>query len=173
MSKARAAGLAITGIFGALSVAALPLAEDEGLILTTYRDPVSIQTVCLGVTGKNAKPGVTYTTEECVAMSSRAMLDHALAIRPCLSEAAMAREKTYGAFIRFAYNAGSAGFCNSNASRKARAGDLAGACRALQLSDAGNPVWVWATKPDGTKVRLPGLVLRRGAERKMCEEGLS
>lgn len=173
MSKARLAGASIGALFAALAVAAPDLIEDEGWVLRTYPDPVSISTACAGVTGKNIKPGVTYTFEECVALTSRAMLDHGLAIRPCLSDDAMGRPRTYGAFIRFAYNSGSAGFCQSNASRKARAGDLKGACRALQQADDGRPVWVWATKPDGTKVQLPGLVRRRAAERAMCERGLT
>lgn len=172
MSKAKAAGVALTGIFSALAIASAPLVDDEGWLLTVYPDPVAIATACAGVTGKNVKPGVTYTFNECVGLTSRAMLDHALAIRPCLTDDAMGRPKTYGAFIRFTYNVGVAGFCQSNAARKVQAGDLKGACRALQLADDGRPVWVWATKPDGTKVKLPGLERRRGSERKMCEEGL-
>ncbi|PZQ62643.1 MAG: glycosyl hydrolase [Phenylobacterium zucineum] len=173
MSKAKVAGASIAALFAALAVAAPGLVEDEGWVLKTYPDPVSIVTACGGVTGKNIKAGVTYTFEECVSLTSRAMLEHGLAIRPCLSGAAMERPQTYGAFIRFAYNTGAPGFCKSSASRRALAGDLAGACRALQQADDGRPIWVWATKPDGTKVQLPGLVRRRAAERAMCERGLA
>lgn len=172
-SKVAVAGASIAGIFAALAVIAPPLVEDEGWVEKAYPDPVAISTACGGVTGKSIKPGVTYDFETCVALTSRAMLDHALAIRPCLSADAMGRPYTYGAFIRFAYNAGDQGFCKSGASRKARAGDLKGACRALQLADDGRPIWVWATKPDGTKVQLPGLVRRRESERAMCERGLT
>jgi len=167
-----AAGASIAGLFAALSLAAPGLVEDEGWILNAYADPVSITTACAGVTGKNVKPGVTYTQEECVALSSRAMLDHAIAIRRCIP-ADNLPTPIYASFIRFAYNAGSDGFCKTNAARKASAGDLAGACRAIQLADDGRPVWVWATKPDGTRVQLPGLVRRRGAERKLCDEGVA
>lgn len=169
MSKAKAAA-ALVGLFGALAVASAPLVEDEGWLLKVYPDPVSVATGCAGVTGKNIKVGVTYDFDTCVALTSRAMLEHAIAIRPCLPETVPTA--SYGAFIRFAYNVGADGFCKSNASRKARAGDIKGACRALQYADDGRPVWVWATNPDGTKVQLPGLVRRRASERAMCERGL-
>jgi lysozyme len=107
------------------------------------------------------QPGVLgkrYTEEQCVQLLAQDAVKHGLEIAPCLP--AELPQDTRAAFISFAFNIGSARFCSSGVSSKARAGDLAGACADLSK-------WVFAGK-----VKLPGLVTRRAAERALCEKGL-
>ena len=68
---------------------------------------------------------------------------------------------TRAALGSFVYNVGAGNFQSSTLLRKAKAGDLVGACNEL-------PRWVYAK---GQK--LNGLVRRREAERQLCLEGLS
>ena len=65
------------------------------------------------------------------------------------------------AFLSFAFNVGNGAFCSSTLVRKANAGDMPGACAELSR-------WAYA----GGK-QLQGLVNRRAAERKLCEQGLT
>ena len=65
------------------------------------------------------------------------------------------------AFLSFAFNVGNGAFCGSTLTRKANAGDMPGACAELSR-------WTYA----GGK-QMPGLVIRRAAERQLCERGLS
>ncbi len=69
-------------------------------------------------------------------------------------------EETRAAFISFVYNAGAGNFALSTMLKKVNAGDIAGGCRQLTR-------WVYA----GGK-KLPGLVLRREAERDLCLSGI-
>src|SRR3546814_11649593 len=71
---------------------------------------------------------------------------------------------SYTAFLSAAYNIGDAAFCGSSMGRRARAGDLRGACDALTL-------WDRATVA-GVRVTLPGLTRRRAEERALCLTGV-
>lgn len=157
-TSAQKAGLGIAGVFAACALAAPALVSNEGWRLKTYTDPVRINTVCAGVTGPNVIASKTYSELDCQALTAEAALKIANAIRPCEPEGLSV--ETQAAFIRFSYNAGPHAFCSSSISRKARSGDLAGAC-------AGLSAWVFA---GGRK--LPGLVTRRAEERAQCERGL-
>ncbi len=147
----------IGALLSACIVAAPGVIESEGWRLTTYADPVGIQTACAGVT-RGVQAGRTYTQAECERMTVQALLDHATAIRPCLPETLPT--ETRAAFVSFAYNVGPSRFCNSSVSRLAREGRLVEACDFLNR-------YVYA----GTK-KLPGLVKRREAERALCLRGL-
>ena len=157
------AGASIAALFAALSIAAPGLVRDEGWVTVTYNDPAkgaSLPTVCAGVTGAKygVQAGKSYSQAECEAMTARAMLDHAIAIQSCVP--GNLPTKTHAAFIRFTYNVGAGAACSSTMMRKARAGDLRGACAEI-------PKWVYA----GGKI-WPGLVKRRTYERALCDEGL-
>lgn len=161
--KAGAAGASLAALFAALSLAAPGLVHDEGWVTVTYDDPAhgaALPTACAGVTGAKygVQAGRRYSRAECEAMTARAMLDHALAIQQCTPAGLPA--KTHAAFIRFTYNVGAPRTCASTMMKKARAGDLGGACAEI-------PKWVYA----GGKV-WPGLKRRRTLERAMCDEGL-
>lgn len=157
MSKAKAIG-GVAGVLIAAAAAVPLIAEFEGWESVGYRDPVGISTSCVGHTGSDAIVGRRYTDQECAAQLAEDAVKHGVEIGPCLpAELPM---ETRAAFTSFAFNVGSGAFCRSTLSRKARAGDLAGACAELSK-------WTFA----GGK-QLPGLVRRRKAERALCEKGL-
>lgn len=144
-------------ILAACAVAAPVVISREGWVTTTYADPVKIQTACAGVT-KGVKPGVTYTDAQCQQMTAQALVEHGVGIAQCLPE--KLPTDTRAAFTSLAYNLGVAKFCASSVALKAKAGDLAGACKAIGLY----------TYAGGVKLR--GLVDRRAEEMALCEKGL-
>jgi len=157
-SPATLAKAGIASLFAAVVLVTPSVIDHEGWRTKTYADPVGIPTVGAGVTGKGVVPGRTYSQQEAEDMTARALLEHAIAIRPCLPEDLP--QETRAAFVSFAYNIGSTKFCASTLARKAKAGDLRGACDELTR-------WVYA---GGRK--LPGLVKRRADERALCLRGL-
>ena len=152
----------LTGLVGfaaaALLYALVP--AHEGEVLSTYKDPVGILTVCYGDTDPAmAIPGVTYTREECRQSLERQLYAHAepvLACTPVLD----GHPEQLAAAVSLAYNIGSSNYCKSTVARRFNAGDWAGACAAFGM---------W-TKAKG-KV-LPGLVRRRADEAALCEKNL-
>lgn len=159
MSNARKAVAGVGAILAAAALALPMIGEFEGTEKTGYRDPVGIATSCTGHTGPDAVVGRVYSDDECARQLAEDAVKHGLDIAPCLPADTPA--PTRGAFISFGFNIGSAAFCRSGVSRKALAGDLAGACAELSR-------WTYA----GGR-QLPGLVRRRAAERAMCERGLT
>lgn len=146
-------------IAAACAIAAPLTLASEGMVRTTYRDPVGILTACAGHTGAGVIVGKTYTDAQCQAFLQADLASHGQAIAACLKVPIPL--KTRAAFTDFALNAGSGAFCNSTMARKVNAGDVAGGC-------AGLAAWIYA----GGRV-FPGLVTRRAAERKLCEAGLA
>lgn len=148
----------VTAGAGAIAIAAAIIAPWEGVELRAYRDIVGVPTICYGET-RGVDMGDVATLEECSTMLAVAVREFATAIAPCLPKTLP--DKTRAAFISVAYNIGSGAFCKSSMSRRAKAGDLKGACEALLM---------W-NKAGGRVVK--GLVNRRNAERKLCLEGLA
>jgi lysozyme len=130
----------------------------EGRELQAYRDIVGIWTICDGDT-ENVRPGQVATPAECDSRLAKRVAQFEAEIRTCLP--AVLPVESRAAFISAAYNIGSGAFCGSSMSRRARAGDLRGACDALRL---------W-NKAGGQVVR--GLVNRREAERTLCLKGVA
>lgn len=164
ITPARAAGASLAAIFGALAIASPALIEDEGWVTVTYDDPVhgaALPTACGGITGAKygITPGRRFTQAECVDITARAYLDHALAIQRCIP--ADLPLKMHASFIRFTVNLGGPRTCGSTMIAKANRGDLRGACAEI-------PKWKYA----GGKV-FPGIVKRRTRERAMCDAGVS
>lgn len=149
----------VAAVLAAAAVSVPLIATWEGTIKVGYRDPVGIPTSCTGHTGPDAIVGRRYTDEECAAQLASDAVKHGLEISHCLPESLPVQ--TRAAFTSFAFNVGTAKFCSSTLAKKARAGDLRGACAELSK-------WTYA----GGRV-LPGLVKRRADERAMCERGLS
>lgn len=145
-----------TIIAGSLTMAVSIVGYFEGRELMGYVDPVGIPTICYGHTA-TAKVGDTKTPEECEQLLQQDLgialnaVDHALPNLPAQTRAALGS---------FTYNVGVGAFNGSTLLRKAKAGDLIGACNEL-------PRWVYA---GGRK--LNGLVRRRDAERELCLAGL-
>jgi lysozyme len=148
------AGLQVSA--AALALATALIATHEGEVRHTYRDPVGIATACFGET-RGVTWGKTYSHAECLDMLKVSALAHAEGVQACLPQLP---DETAAAFYDLGYNIGATKFCASGVARKARAGDLKGACADLSK-------WVYA----GGRV-LPGLVKRRKAERELCERGL-
>jgi lysozyme len=153
MSKQR---LALAGLSGALLAAGLLAAQYEGERRTAYRDPVGIPTICMGHT-KGVRLGDQATEDMCTTLLVADLTDALADVDRCTPGLPPGPR---AAFTDFVFNVGGAKFCGSTLVRKARAGDLRGACAELSR-------WVYA---DG-KV-LHGLVKRRAAERTLCEGGL-
>lgn len=110
--------------------------------------------------------GRRYSDEECRQMLLRDGRSHAEAIQPYLPP--NLPDKTAAAFYDFGYNVGAGTFARSSVSRKAKAGDLVGACHAISLYQFTN----------GKDCRIAanrcgGIPKRRAAEVKLCLEGLS
>lgn len=151
---------ALAATVGALAAAAL-LAftpAQEGRSLKTYRDIGGVLTYCDGAT-ENAQAGKAYTPAECDAQLDRDLERHAAAIQPCLPWDRLSDGQKV-AFVDAAFNIGTAAFCGSSMARRAKAGDMAGACDALLLWD----------RVGGKEVL--GLLRRRQRERELCMKGL-
>ena len=129
----------------------------EGTRHTAYPDVGGVWTICQGHT-TGVKPGDIATDAEC-----RAYLQHDMGrayadVQRCITAPLTVAQAA--AFTDAAYNAGAQVVCGSTLQRMANAGDLRGACEQLTR-------WVYA---GGHK--LPGLVVRRQAERDLCLKGL-
>lgn len=131
----------------------------EGLRREAYRDPVGIPTICFGET-RGVRMGMVKTTEQCKDMLLESLIDHERGMAKCLKDPDALPDKTYGAFLSFAYNVGTGAFCRSTLKRLADRGELVAACKQL-------PRW---TKAKGRTLR--GLVKRRGEEMELCLEGV-
>lgn len=132
----------------------------EGLRTYAYRDPIGIPTICYGET-RGVVMGQTKTAEQCKDMLGNRLIEFSSGIDKCLADEKNIPDKTYGAFVSFAYNVGVGAFCSSTLVKKANGGDLVGACNEL-------PRW---TRAGG--IVLPGLVKRRAEERSLCIAGLT
>ena len=128
----------------------------EGRQLVGYVDPVGIPTVCYGHTA-TAVVGQARSAAECEALLQQDLGIALVAVDRHLPDLPPATRAALGSFV---YNVGAGAFQSSTLLRKAKAGDLVGACNELSR-------WVYA----GGRV-LPGLVRRREAERELCLEGL-
>lgn len=134
----------------------------EGLELKAYPDALArnIPTVCYGET-RGVKLGDSYTKAECDAMLAVAVAEFHVALTSCLPALSSMPEGVQVALTSWVYNVGPHAACKSTLVRKARAGDLLGACHQL-------PRW---NRASGRVVR--GLSNRRGAERALCLKSLS
>ncbi|MCR5876983.1 lysozyme [Phenylobacterium sp. J367] len=149
----------VAAILAAAAIAVPVIAHFEGYEPVGYRDPApgAFETICYGHMERGVL-GKRYSPEKCAELLAEDAVKHGIDIAACLPE--KLPNKTRAAFTATAYNIGVGGFCGSSMARKARAGDLRGACDALML---------W-TKAGGKELR--GLVRRRAAERELCLQGV-
>lgn len=147
-----------TKVGGAVVAAAVGLvAAWEGRSLVAYVDPVGIPTICEGYT-HGVMMGDVATPEQCDVMTEHE-------VRKALAVVDRSTPNTLPdgmriALASFVYNVGAGAYGGSTLLRKARVGDLAGACREL-------PRWSYA---GGKKLR--GLERRRQAEMQICLSSL-
>lgn len=132
----------------------------EGQRLTAYKDIVGVWTVCNGET-RGVRPGDTYTKAECDAMLADGVEEFHAGLSRCLPGLPSYPVGVQVAFVSWSYNVGLGAACRSTLVRKAKAGDLNGACREL-------PRW---NRAGGKVVR--GLTNRRLAERGLCLTALA
>ena len=153
MSKFKQPLLAM-GLSGALLTGGVLVAQQEGLVLGTYVDPVGIVTACFGQTGPEFELGQRFSEQECLAMLAEDLdvFDRQLTnqVRVPLTDSERA------AYLSFMYNVGAQNFSDSTLRKKLLRGDRIGACNELSR-------WVYAK---GKK--LQGLVNRRETERQLC-----
>jgi lysozyme len=153
--------------------------KDAGLVYAdklakSARWPQGIPTVCKGltphVTSKPMIVGDHWSPEKCAAEEQRAMVKVQHQLRPCFTRPPT--QFLFDAFSSHAWNFGASATCGSGAMRAWNAtGDAEFACRRLQLSDDGRPVWSFVTTTHG-KVFVPGLANRRESERRFCKTGV-
>jgi lysozyme len=129
----------------------------EGKENKTYLDPINIPTVCYGHTGRDVKLGQVRTDAECEALLQKDMQIALADVDRCTPNLPV---NARAALTSFAFNVGGEKYCASTLAKKAKAGDLRGACAEL-------PRWIYAGgKP------LNGLIKRRAAERAVCERDM-
>ncbi len=148
---------------GWLAIAIAVVAPFEGLRTVAYKDPVGIPTICFGET-KGVRMGDTATKAECQAMLEDRLQEFHADLAKCLPALPTMPPEVQASFVSWSYNIGTGAACKSTLVRKARAGDLRGACNEL-------PKWDKA-RVAGKLVALPGLTRRRAEEQALCLSGL-
>ncbi|CAJ3427027.1 MULTISPECIES: lysozyme [pseudomallei group] len=157
----------LVGVVGAAAAALLfsIVPKFEGVKLVGYLDPVGIPTKCMGDT-RDVVVGKAYSEVECRQSLEAHLIAHAEGVLRC-TPGLKGRPYQLAAAVSFADNIGPRAYCASTTAKRFNAGDLRGACRAINEADDGRPQWVTARG----RV-LPGLVKRRAEERAICERGL-
>jgi lysozyme len=140
----------------AVALAVPVVAEEERFVPHPYLDAVGLPTIGYGrrIPSMHHAP-VTEADERAWMADSLAARGHAiLALSPVLGTEPAHR---LAALMSFAYNAGTNAYAGSTLRKKVAARDWTGA-----VAEFGK--WVYGHKPDGTPVKLGGLVARRARE---------
>jgi lysozyme len=164
MANLKAKGAVAAAVLAAAAIAAPMTIMNEGWANKPYKDVGGVWTVCAGDT-HDVDPNHYYTDTECMVRFIKTMGDHAAEITPYLPE--NMPQGVRAVMIDVGVNIGPTNFKNSTMSKKALAGDFAGACRAITL---------W-TKAGGKDCHLAssncyGIVIRRNQERADCLKAL-
>ncbi len=153
MSRVRNFLIAL-GLSSALVTGGVLIAEHEGEVLSSYIDPVGIETACFGKTGAEIELGQVYSQQDCLSMLAD---DLEVYNRQLLNLTRVElTDGEHAAYLSFIYNVGASAFASSTLRKKLQAGDRVGACHQLSR-------WVYAKGE-----RLQGLVNRREHELKIC-----
>jgi lysozyme len=145
---------------GVLTMSASLVVYYEGAMPQSYADPVNIPTICVGHTGPEVKLGQTAGVETCRQLLQKDLGVAWAGVQRCIR--VELKDHEAAALTSFTFNVGTTALCSSTLARMANAGNPpARWCPELEK-------WVYATKA-GMKIKLPGLVNRRAAERRMCE----
>lgn len=163
MSKRAKAALA-SGL-GVVAMAAVYLVQPwEGKENRAYWDRLgSVATVCYGET-RGVSMGDSFTDEECSEMLyERLERDYHRPLQRCIKGFDDKPIGWQAAMLSLAYNVGTGAACKSTAARRAKAGDLAGSCKAMTwFNRAGGRV------VQGLKNRREGGDAQRIGEYEMC-----
>ena len=128
----------------------------EGYRSTAYQDGGGVWTICWGLTGQVAHPGVRYSQAQCEALFRHRLAQHREAVRDAAGEMTPEQE---AALLSFSWNVGIAAMRRSTLIRHHRAGECWAAAGQFER-------WVYA---DGQ--RLAGLERRRRIERDLYMKG--
>ncbi len=142
-------------IAAVLTLAAGLVSYYEGYVPRTYSDPIGIPTSCYGHVGPENTPGRRFSKDECQALLEGDLAKAYQSVIRCVT--VPLRDYEAAALVSFTYNVGGAAFCRSTLVKRVNRGELPAACAELSK-------WVYAGR-----VKLPGLVKRRAAERATCE----
>lgn len=148
------------GVAAVLALAATCVAGYEGLRNDPYDDVRGTRTVCYGET--HGVQERHYGNAECIELLEKSLAKHGSEVLDCLP--AELPLPTKAAFVSLAYNAGAPAICASTAAKRARAGDIPGACDAFLA-------WNKIKTPTGYQVSK-GLSNRRSSERALCLRGV-
>ena len=130
-----------------------------------YRDMIGKGqpwTVCNGVTGAGVVPGRYYTPDDCKRLELPIYLAAEREARRMFTRWEGYNVWVQASFIDMIYNLGAPTVAASTMRTQANAGNLHSACTQMLR-------WVMGTV-NGAKVRLAGLVDRRGATSELCAE---
>lgn len=141
------------------------IAGYEGIVNTTYIDPVGVPTICAGHTGEHATKGNKMTNEQCLALLDKEAGEFKDYMIQNAIRQPMAPEHVI-AFTSFAFNVGKTGAAGSRAVREFNAGNFQEACRAIAYAPSGAAAWSYA----GGRF-FKGLHNRRIGEMNMCYKG--
>lgn len=119
-------------------------------------------TVCNGVTGTGVVPGRYYTPEDCKRLELPIYQAAEREGRRLFFQWDRYNVWVQASFIDMIYNLGAPAVAGSSMRSLANAGNLAAAC-------SQQPRWVLGTV-NGQKVRMPGLVDRRGTTAELCAD---
>jgi len=145
--------LGLTGLGGAVAIAAGTVGYFEGKENQAYVDPVGVVTICYGHTA-TARIGQTHTDQECERLLEQDLGKAFGAVDRLVRVELTPTQRA--ALASFVYNVGQGAFERSTLLRKLNQGKVVEACNEL-------PRWVYA---DGRVLR--GLVTRRQTERELC-----
>lgn len=126
----------------------------EGKVNKVYKDPVGILTSCYGHTGKELRMGQTFTDSECYTQLHKDLVKHEKEVLRLTHVPLNVYQQA--ALTSFVYNVGAGNYQSSTIRKKFNAKDYVGGCKELVK-------WVYASK-----VKLKGLVNRRGDELEVC-----
>ena len=144
------------GLLALSSIGALGIISHEGMKRVAYRDPVGIVTVCAGHTA-TAKLGQVKTEAECAELLKQDVKYAEQAVKR-LVKVPLTQEQ-FDALVSFTFNVGETSLAKSTLLKKINNFDCWGAGKEFIK-------WTYAGGQ-----QLPGLVIRRAAERKHWETG--
>ncbi|MGN6142413.1 MAG: lysozyme [Mesorhizobium sp.] len=136
------------------------ITQREGCVLTAYTDSAGIWTIGVGHTSAAGAPKVTKGMRITAAQADEILSHDLAAVEKTVNGAVKValNQNEFDALVSLVFNIGGGAFKGSTLLRKLNAGDRAGAADQFL-------VWNKATVK-GKKVALPGLTVRREAERR-------
>lgn len=155
-------GRLIAGLSAAVVAIAAPfVARFEATKLEPYRDLAGNWTVCTGETHVEMRP---YSPAECAEMFQASLVAHGEDAQACLPEGLPPH--VYAAAWSIAYNMGAPSMCASKFARRLRDGEGLAACSSISELTTISKGKIDCRNREN---KCYGIVVRRNAERSLCE----